>query len=351
MQKHVRLSTLRHLGLTHYWGWFHPSRSKYEQPESRLHLTSVRGEHIEEWALGLLAAVPAGKDEFTRRHRLMCTFLYVNISQTQVLTDTQDTMNHLNVLVWWVMIQWRPLYVSLSLTLSREELLNHWDQTPGMAECLSLSLRQRETFFSSTEQLNQKKSIESVSNQVIHWRWLLLLWNISQHLIITSMTTAFREIAPETSNALFNKYVFYMLYILYFIIACFLCHFMNEWMFCRKEQKRKWHPDIRYQHWRKYLYKTISRWNISWTSSALLPGHSPSESDFGRPKSFHIRWGILRVGACRSSKWRVDGKSTFSDVGALRADLGNYISSFTFGPFPLFSKTVSPVILLSPAHS
>lgn len=219
MQKHVRLSTLRHLGLTHYWGWFHPSRSKYEQPESRLHLTSVRGEHIEEWALGLLAAVPAGKDEFTRRHRLMCTFLYVNISQTQVLTDTQDTMNHLNVLVWWVMIQWRPLYVSLSLTLSREELLNHWDQTPGMAECLSLSLRQRETFFSSTEQLNQKKSIESVSNQVIHWRWLLLLWNISQHLIITSMTTAFREIAPETSNALFNKYVFYMLYILFYILS------------------------------------------------------------------------------------------------------------------------------------
>lgn len=52
MQKHVKLSTLRHLGLTHCWAWFHPSGSKYWKPESRLHLTSARGDHIEDGVTG-----------------------------------------------------------------------------------------------------------------------------------------------------------------------------------------------------------------------------------------------------------------------------------------------------------
>lgn len=43
--------------------------------------------------------------------------------------------------------------------------------------------------------------------------------------------------------------------------------------------------------------KTISEWNIGLTSSALLPGRS-LESDSGRPKCFHIRWGILRADPC-----------------------------------------------------
>lgn len=87
------------------------------------------------------------------------------------LPDTQDTMNYLNALVCWAMIQWRPLHVSLSLTLSREEPLNHGDQTPCTAKCLSLSLKHRETLFCSTEQLSERKSTQSFSNKVIHWRY------------------------------------------------------------------------------------------------------------------------------------------------------------------------------------
>lgn len=74
-------------------------------------------------------------------------------------------------------------------------------------------------------------------------------------------------------------------------------------------------------------------------TSALLPGHSPSQSDFGKPESFHIRWGILRVDACWSSKWQVDRKPTFSDVGDLKAHVGNWICSYLCVLY-LFSVTL-----------
>lgn len=73
----------------------------------------------------------------------------------------------------------------------------------------------------------------------------------------------------------------------------------------------KWHPEGDPE---LHLFKTTSKRNVGLVSSAPLPGHPPSQSDFGRPKCFHIRWGILRVDACCSLKWRVDGKSTFSDA-------------------------------------
>lgn len=103
-----------------------------------------------------------GEDKFTCRHTVRA-----HVSVCRHFPATQGTMNHLNVSVRWLMIEWRPLYVSLSLTHSREELLNHWDQTPCMVKCLCLRLQQRETVFCSTEPLRERKSIKSISNQVL----------------------------------------------------------------------------------------------------------------------------------------------------------------------------------------
>lgn len=85
----------RHLGLTHYWAWFHPSTSK--QPESQLHLTYVRGDHIDEWVLGRVQS-PACRGRLTCKHTT-CLLLCGHFP------DTLDTMTHLNALMGWVMIQ------------------------------------------------------------------------------------------------------------------------------------------------------------------------------------------------------------------------------------------------------
>lgn len=78
MQKHVRLSTLWHLRVTHY----RACSQVGAKLENRQHLTCVRGDHIEEWVWGCWQPCPRVKHGFPCRHGLIRMFLCANVNQT-----------------------------------------------------------------------------------------------------------------------------------------------------------------------------------------------------------------------------------------------------------------------------